>query len=111
MGVRRAGETTYAPLPVVVFVERLGRVLDGCRRHRARSGVARARRQHGASRVTAVNVGTLLLLIRFCFFRKPALLRPISIAEQKTAYRNVSSAGQAGLSIAIELGPRGRAVV
>ena len=70
-------------------------------------------REHVASTARpgwlAVNVGKLL--IRFCFFRKPALLRPISIAEQKTAYRNVSSAGQAGLSIAIELGPRGRAVV
>ena len=105
MGVRRAGETTHAPLPVVVFVERLGRVLDGCRRHLSRLS---ASREDVAS---TARPGWLKRESRvFCFSRKPALLRPISIAEQKTAYRNVSSAGQAGLSIVIELGPRGRAV-
>ena len=43
-----------------------------------------------------MNVGDLL--IRFCFFRKPALLPQ---SKQR---------GRRGLSIAIELGPRGRAV-
>ena len=89
-------------MPVVVFVERLGRVLDGCRRHLSGEWVSTspARRVHGLksdpdrSELVKSSLRPKTRIAAGC------RSKTVPLKQRRTR----------GLSVAIELAPRGRAV-